>query len=254
MPLMNYTTAFEREIRRMMPEIPAAWPTSFGALVDLFRPPIGTPNRPRSGTRGAAEALIAARAKAGRPFTGKDDRTILASAERTIQRYRALEGTAPRGGAQTRRPRAARGEADPLAGPRDILRAALAERFLGTLRRRGVFMRIVGEVAIKGLYFEERDSLPEEFLSGALLSQPWTDADDGEHLAPLDALGHLNLPVTIQTPDGDYTASGMEDAAGGFDNSYWVMYDPAPDRMIEGTFTVRVDYPGGLTLRLGPEP
>lgn len=218
MARMNYTTAFEREIRRIVPALPppGGYPKTVGALVDLLRPPPGTPRRPRSGTAEAAR--------------------ILGVSERQVQRYRAAEGTAPRGGQQARGARrGGRGGPD-LSGPISRLQEALGQRAVAEVRRRGVFMRVAGLVAIKGRYFEERDSLPELFLSGTLLSLPWLDADAENHIAPLDALALL-----------DY-----DEAAGGFDNSYWISYDP--DDMILGSFTVELDYPGGLTLRLGPEP
>ena len=227
---MQYVRAFEEAIREIAPHIPPQRiPTTFGGLVDYLKPP-----NARSGTALAAQVLMDADAARGVPISGKNPQGAY---YRRVQRYRAAEGTAPKGGQQARG--AIRGQLDEAI---KALRGYIKDRAVGELREKGVTMQVSGTVRFGGTRTAEYD-LPAIFLPGWLLDRAWqvegeTDPATGlpemvEHPAPLDAL----------------VVPNMEEAANGFDYYYWRVYDP--DGKIPGySYIVSVD-PGGLTLELG---
>lgn len=235
---MRYVVAFEEAIREIAPNIPQQrLPVTFGGLVDYLKPP-----KARSGTAFAAKVLMDADMARGVPITGSDQEKKAYA--RRVQRYRAAEGTSPKGGRQARG--AIRGQLD---AARDALQDFIADRAVGELRREGVTMRVDGLVAFGGTRDAEY-TLPYIYIPGDVPNRPNLLNSDWEVQGVEDPATGRPTVVKHDAPLKALMKPDMLEAAAGFDYYYWRLYDP--DEKIPGySYTKTVKDFGGLSLELG---
>ena len=213
MARLSPVTAFGREVQEIAPNAGIPIPPTIAGMIDALRPPGA-----RSGTAAAAEAL--------------------GVSQRQVQRYRAAEGTAPRGGKEARGGRRGTRGGPDLGPVRERLTQIIRERAVADIRARGVKMQVEGLMALYGMTgpavnghdssYEQERRIPQYFLPGEALDQPWQDADGGEHGSALDALAR-----------GD-----TAEAYAGFENAYMLEYFGYDS----GTVMLEVDW---MTLSLG---